>query len=128
MLQAVADGMESESQQVHGGEGVLLHIQRKGDSGSPRVSGSIRRSNDTSSLGSRSTVLLRPAPGRRMRPGIGLPSTISWIPLAMAFRESPLARRTLETPPYPKDRPSLAAIRLHPPSSTSRHTPLNCSP
>jgi hypothetical protein len=101
---------------------VLLQIHRNGDSGSPRVSGSIRRSNETSSLGSCSTMFFRPAPARRIRPGIAFPSAISSIPLAMAFRESPLARRILETPPYPKARASLAAISRRLCSSRSGHT------
>src|ERR1035437_2358188 len=99
-----------------------LQIHRRGDSGSPRVSGSIRRSNETSSLGSRSTMFFRPAPDRRIRPGIAFPSAISRIPLAMAFRERPLARRILETPPYPKARASLAAISRRLRSSRSSHT------
>src|ERR1017187_1521751 len=99
-----------------------LQIHRRGDSGSPRVSGSIRRSNETSSLGSRSTMFFRPAPDRRTRPGIAFPSAISRIPLTMAFRETPLARRILETPPYPKARASLAAISRRLRSSRSSHT------
>jgi hypothetical protein len=60
-----------------------------------------------------------------MRPGIEVPSAISCIPLAIAFRESPQARRILETPPYPKDKASLAAISRRPRSSSSGHTQEN---
>jgi hypothetical protein len=65
---------------------VLLQIQRKGDSGSPRVSGSIKYSSESRSLGSLAVIFLRPAPERRIRPGIVVPSDISFMPLAMAFR------------------------------------------
>lgn len=67
-------------------------------------------------------MLFRPAPIRRIRPGIAFPAAISRIPLAIAFRESPHARRTPETPPYPNERASLAAISRRLLSSRSGHT------
>jgi hypothetical protein len=65
------------------------------------------------------------APDRRMRPGSAVPSSISRIPLAMALRESPLARRICEMPPYPNDTASLAAISRRLRSSSSGHTLVN---
>src|SRR5215813_5381853 len=84
----------------------LLHVQRNGDSGSPRVSGSINCSRSSWSVRSVCTVRLRPPPGRRTR----------WVdavwgarnsanPAAIARRETPVARATRVIPP----RPSAAA-------------------
>jgi len=47
---------------------VLLHVQRKGDMGSPRVSGSTSDSSAVTRVGSFSFNLFRPPPGRRARP------------------------------------------------------------
>ena len=46
---------------------MLLQVQRKGDSGSPRVKGATRRSNSTLNCGSVSVKRLRPPPGLRNR-------------------------------------------------------------
>ena len=46
---------------------VLLQVQRKGDSGSPRLKGSTNASNTPGNRGSRTTKLHRPPPGRRTR-------------------------------------------------------------
>jgi hypothetical protein len=46
-----------------------------------------------------------------MRPATGaLPALISRIPLAIALRDNPRARRTSDTPSYPKLSASLAAV------------------
>ena len=63
-----------------------------------------------------------PHPTGEYVPALRFPSAISRIPLAMAFRERPLARRILDTPPYPKARASLAAISRRLRSSRSSHT------
>src|SRR2546430_5943660 len=47
--------------------GVLLQVHRNGDIGSPRVTGSNSRSKSCSSVSSRSVLVLRPPPGRRIR-------------------------------------------------------------
>jgi hypothetical protein len=49
----------------------LLQLQRSGDSGSPRLSGSINRSKSLTSVASCSTVRLRPPPGLRIAPPEG---------------------------------------------------------
>jgi hypothetical protein len=45
----------------------LLLVHRKGDSGSPRLTGSTHRSRSASKVGSLTTARLRPPPDRRMR-------------------------------------------------------------
>jgi hypothetical protein len=45
----------------------------------------------STSRGSDTVIGLRPAPGRRIRPSHATPASISWIPLAIAFRDSPQA-------------------------------------
>src|SRR5260221_14521921 len=88
----------------------LLHVQRRGDSGSPRVSGSTNRSRSSRRLASLLTVVLRPPPIRRIRPSVVPPfSCSSLIPWLMALRESPVARETAEIPPHPIATASLAA-------------------
>src|SRR5713101_5453352 len=81
----------------------LLLVQRSGDSGSPRVTGSTSRSRSSLRLGSLLTLLLRPPPLRRMRPS---PALVPWL---ITGRESPVARETIETPPHPIANASLAA-------------------
>src|SRR5579864_8258258 len=104
---------------------VLLHVQRNGDSGSPRVVSSTIASNLFTSCGSEIRMGLRPAPGRRIRPFHAVPASISRIPLPTAFRDRPHARLTRLTPPYPKDLASLAAIRRLARSSSSGQTERN---
>src|SRR3970040_1133471 len=50
---------------------VLLQVQRSGVSGSPRVSGSIRRSRAPAKRGSWSVIFLSPAPACPQWPGGG---------------------------------------------------------
>src|SRR5260370_29993108 len=90
----------------------LLLVHRRGDSGSPLVTGSTRRSRSSLSLGSLLTLLLRPPPFRRTRPSSArfLPCS-SWIPSLITCRDSPVARETAEIPPQPSDSASLAAKR-----------------
>jgi hypothetical protein len=78
---------------------VLLHVQRKGDSGSPRLKGSTSASNTPGNRGSRTAKLHRPPPGRRTRSSGKGGSASSPIPLVMVTRDSPQARLTKDTPP-----------------------------
>jgi hypothetical protein len=78
---------------------VLLLVQRKGDSGSPRANGSTSASNTLGSSSSCDTRERRPPPGRRMRHGVDGGSPSSQIPLVMVTRDRPQARLTAETPP-----------------------------
>ena len=102
---------------------VLLHVQRKGDRGSPRAVGSTKASNAPTTLGSSSTRRLRPPPGRRTRrlalatEGAGRRSS-RW-PRRIVLSLSPVARATVTIPPRPKARASLAAQSLRPRSSSS---------
>src|SRR5712691_5085622 len=105
---------------------VLLQVQRSGDSGSPRVSSSMMASNVCRSCGSETVMGLRPAPGRRRRPaGNTTPCRISLMPLAIALRDSPHARLTRLTPPWPTVIASLAAMRRRARSSNNGHTARN---
>ena len=87
---------------------VLLHVQRNGDIGSPRLSGSTRASKAVSSAGSRTLSLLRPPPGRRTRSGVGSAPPKSRSPCWMVGRDTPAARATRATPPWPNARASTA--------------------
>src|SRR5713226_9640992 len=88
----------------------LLLVQRSGDCGSPRVTGSTSRSRSSLKPGSLLTLLLRPPPFLRIRPSPTLaPCCSSLIPWLMTGRESPVARETIETPPHPIASASLAA-------------------
>src|SRR5260370_7905084 len=88
----------------------LLLVHRRGDSGSPLVTGSTNRSKSSLSLGSLLTLLLRPPPLRRTRPSSAWgPSCSSCIPSLITCRDSPLARDTAAIPPQPSDNPSFPA-------------------
>jgi hypothetical protein len=47
------------------------------------------------------------------------------MPFVIAFRDKPHARRTSETPPYPRPIASLAAMTRRVRSSSSGHTDFN---
>src|SRR3989442_15772294 len=105
---------------------VLLQVQRSGDSGSPRVSSSMMASNVFRSCGSETVIGVRPVAGRRIRQaGNTTPCRISLMPLAIALRDSPHARLTRLTPPWPNVIASLAAMRRRARSSNNGHTTRN---
>src|ERR671914_751915 len=85
---------------------MLLEVQRNGDSGSPRVTGSMRLSRSVQRVLSVSVVRLRPPPGLRMRPetssgsGFFPASRSSLQPAVMVGRETPVAWETKVVPPY----------------------------
>jgi hypothetical protein len=83
-------------------------VQRKGETGSPRVCGSISDSSAGSRPESVSTSGLRPAPGARIR-GVGEEqSANSAIPRAMVAVLVPEASATRVIPPWPMAVASLA--------------------
>src|SRR6266446_9800970 len=89
---------------------VLLHVQRKPDSGSPRVVGATNSSNAWRSLGSARD--LRPPPILRIRPAsIAFPGPLlnSRIPVCTVERDKPVAWAITDTPPWGNDWASLAA-------------------
>jgi hypothetical protein len=93
---------------------VLLHVQRNGDVGSPRVMGSTNRSSAAANSGSTSVARLRPAPGLRTRDSTGVSGSFSRAsssarPFAIVFGHIPVARLTARTPPQPYDLASAAA-------------------
>ena len=93
---------------------VLLHVQRSGDIGSPRVLGSINRSSACTNPGSVSVSRLRPPPSLRSRAATGargcfLRTASSTSPLRMVLRDIPVALLTALTPPRPKVCASVAA-------------------
>src|SRR6266849_9671416 len=88
----------------------LLHVQRKADSGSPRVVGATNSSNAWRSLGSARD--LRPPPILRTRPAsIAFPGPLlnSRIPVWTVERDKPVACAITDTPPWGNDWASLAA-------------------
>ena len=87
---------------------VDLIVQRSGDSGSPRVSGSTRRSNAAPSAGFTVSARLRPAPARRIRPESVAPLSSSSTPRVTVERAAPVARATNVIPPCPASRASTA--------------------
>ena len=89
---------------------VLLHVQRKADSGSPRVVGATNSSKARRSLGSARD--LRPPPILRTRPAsIAFPGPLlnSRIPVWTVERDKPVACAITDTPPWGNDWASLAA-------------------
>ena len=78
-------------------------VHRNGDSGSPRVPGSIRESNTSSNSGSATSAFLRPPPGARTRrPDRSVESSaISLMPQRIVDRDAPVARCTALIPPHP---------------------------
>src|SRR5260370_39469223 len=80
----------------------LLHVQRRGDSGAPRVSGSTNRYRSSRRLASLLTVDLLPPPIHPIRPpGVPPFSCSSLIPCLMSLLASPVPRETAEIPPHP---------------------------
>ena len=94
---------------------VLLQVHRKGDWGSPRVTGSTRDSRSRKSEASCCVTGFRPPPTRRTRPhGIsrrsgGTPCLSSRTPRSIVLCDSPVAETTAETPPQPISMASAAA-------------------
>src|SRR6266705_3181584 len=80
----------------------LLLVQRQDDSGSPRVAGSTSFSRSGTKVGSFCRALLRPPPGRRMRPvGCVLDCSNSRNPCRITWRDMPVVLDTTEIPPVP---------------------------
>lgn len=99
---------------------VLLHVQRSGDIGSPRVPESTKRSIDSITCGCSDSRRFRPAPGRRSCQGgseSGLSSSL--IPFRIVRSDIPVAAATASMPPQPSDRASAAPHRLRARSSRS---------
>ncbi len=88
---------------------MLLHVQRNGDSGSPRVSGIDKLFERCLDAGLRLLDRWRPAPGPRTRPLSLTPASISRRPLRIVARARPVADDTNASPPYPIARDSVAA-------------------
>ena len=79
----------------------LLHVQRSGSVGSPRVTGSSSRSSASTKPASRAVSVLRPPPGRRCRaaPTGAAPASSSLNPARTVTRDIPVASATRVTPP-----------------------------
>ncbi len=78
-------------------------VQRSGDMGSPRTSGSTSVSSAVRTAGFRSATRLRPAQGRRMRPNGASPEASSRTPADTLASRTPAARATALIPPRPRD-------------------------
>src|SRR5947209_3844100 len=92
----------------------LLLVQRSGDCGSPRVTGSTSRSRSSLKPASLLTLLLRPPPFLRTRPSPTLaPSCSSLIPLADDRTGEPSRSRDHRNP-SPSDRQRLAGCQQSP--------------
>ncbi len=76
----------------------LLHVQRSGDIGSPRVSGRPARSDHRANRGP-FRQRLRPPPGRRTPPSQGAPSIPSGRAIVLAAMR--VTRETAAMPPCP---------------------------
>ena len=96
-------------------------MQQRRDIGSPRVAGSIKITSASVSPGWICSMPGRPAPGRRMRPGLGTPAANSRRPLRIVWRARPVADDTTASPPYPSAADSAGAGRFatHVPENTS---------
>src|SRR6266516_4978315 len=82
-------------------------VQRNGDIGSPRSSGSTSASSADRSPGSTSAVFLRPPPERRTLPSGASPASSSSMPLRTVVSLFPAARATVRIPPCPGSGPRL---------------------
>lgn len=78
---------------------LLLHVQRNGEVGSRRITGSTSASSAALSPGCAVSILGRPAPGRRSRPAGAPPSANSRRPLRIVVRDKPVADDTTASPP-----------------------------
>jgi len=90
---------------------LLLHVQRNGDVGSPRVTGSTSASRAARSPGCTVSMAGRPAPDRRRRPAGGPPWANWRRSLRIVLRYKPVADETTASPPYPIATDSAAAHR-----------------
>jgi hypothetical protein len=81
------------------GFAVDLVVQRRGDIGSPLVSGSTSASSAGTSPASRPARPGRPPPGPRTLPPGPAPGSISALPLRTVFTSAPVARAITATPP-----------------------------
>src|SRR3954470_12227097 len=87
-------------------------VQRSGDIGSPRSSGSTSPSSDVTRSGSCAVTGLRPPPARLARPaGSGSsPQSSSVTPRRTVVGLTPAAAATAATPPWPSSRASQASV------------------
>ena len=76
-----------------------------------RVTGSIKRSSAASRSGCLSVSALRPPPARRTRSTSRSSASSSARPARIVVRLRPVALETVESPPYPSARDSVAAQR-----------------
>ena len=92
-------------------------VHRRGDSGSPRVTGSTKAVNAGSTPGSVTVTARRPPPGRRIRSAAAARafagSRNSRRPAWMVTRASPMARATRLTPPLMLLVTALVCARVH---------------
>src|SRR2546423_4441362 len=88
-------------------------VHRSGDSGSPRVSGSVRFSSSLNSSGLVTSAFFRPPPGARTRSdGCSAGSLSSSIlPRRIVAFDTPVASWTALIPPRPHDFASVASAR-----------------
>jgi hypothetical protein len=93
---------------------LLLQVYRKGELGSPRVSGSTNASKARFTPGCDCSIPGRPAPGRRIRCRSMLFAPNSSRPRRIVTRDRPVAADTKDSPPYPIARASAAAHRRRP--------------
>src|SRR5260221_9676933 len=100
---------------------VLLHVQRRGDSGSPRLLGSTSESRAATSSRSWFSRLGRPPPRRRTRtsPSVSAPRRNSLRPARTVLIASPVASATAATPPWPNAPASAPAHSLRCRSSSA---------
>jgi hypothetical protein len=79
-----------------------LQVQRNGDSGSPRVLGSMSLSNSTTNFGTFAASFLRPPPGLRIPVAIiFLFFLSSRSPRRIVGREMPVILASVSVPPHP---------------------------
>ena len=88
----------------------LLHVQRGGDIGLPRASGSTSAFRSSSNLGFVCVSDLRPPPSRRIRLGVGGGgASSSFRPRPIVLAAMRVTRETAAIPPCPAARASAAA-------------------
>ena len=98
----------------------LLVVHVSGDSGSPRDESATSASSAGTSPGSTSASCLRPAPGRRTRPGgATCPEASSAAPSATVCQDAPVILATAPIPPSPAARATAPSVSRRAFSSSS---------
>ena len=107
----------------------LLVVHSSGDSGSPRLESATSASSAGTRPGSVPASFLRPAPGRRIRPGGATrPDSSSAAPSATVCHDAPVTLATAPIPPSPAASATAPSVSRRAFSSSSGSSSSSCGP